>query len=1207
MNTILRVYDNDNNMYDLDLFQDVDFLLDISAKEAGEIPSVFGITSQQFSVPATNKNNDYFGNLWNLASVGNTSFIQTYPCQVLENGDEVFTGKIYLESIVTDQRGDTIYNVIVINETVDFKKQIENLTWKEVFAYFNVSGSGTSLQAGWNHPYTYGNITSSWDLALPATPAITSPSYLPRPGDIVYPLAEYGVKENSKDVQLKSGGDPGTFTQWTSPIYVDQFKPAIRVNAMMKALMRYTSYEYTSSFFDSPYFDTIYYLTTPTEEKGATTTLAPTASFLANKDTEPDQFLSGSSTLFQQVTYSNEIFDNPNTYNTGTSEYTAPYAGQYSFKTNILYNIQFLQVGVKRRSIQVNLTVNGNPFIVPGQFTDIAKSGFAGTLVVDFGPVNLNVGDQVGIVVQFLTTAAVENFRIFGTNATYFECYSGPAAAAGQQVDFSLWFGEETVQEWLLGLIQKFNLVIEPIKDRKNVLLIEPFEEWREIGQVVDWTNKVDRNVKFEIKHPMQEHAKTVYFSDVEDKDEFNRYSIESLDKIFGNYKYVANTDIAEGESKVGTYFAPTPMKFIEGSPNGKFIVPQIYTDDNGAKRPLKFKPRLLHYIGKQDVDDTLVSKVGVTTNATGSWYMWDENVNRNELFEFPVFHHLSEVPADDNWDPNTNPSTTLDLHFGNLNHWEYHQSQVNAQTYRGAYYEYWANYLNEIYDVDARLVTLNIKLNPVDISQIQLNDKIFIDGDYYRINKIPGASLTVEQSTPVELIKAGTRRNPFVRRRVIKLPGSGGGTGGSGGGGGGVTTDQEYFEDIIIDEFNSNGNVKYVNYNDGTEITDYDLINQAAWADGVQASPSGTFWENIQTPTPTSNINLGNNYIDYRNANNVVIGYNNELLSQGGTNVVVGENNALTTTNGANMVVAQSASVSGVENASVFYPSRDVTTETYNNSLSTGQLIVQSGFAPEYNVVQTYAGNNIYITSSAYQYPYMLFDWSGSVGDSYVYLPDADTLDGVEFRFQLSSSFASFESVLLTPSGSQTIDGAAGKVLTNSRAQYVIKSINGDWKTISPGNVYYGGFFSSGSQPLLTASVSQSITWDATYEANGFSASGSYVYINNPGTYQMTAFFQLTNNSNDAQDVNFWVKYNGSDYPNSGNYTTIRPRKSAGNPSAQLVTVSFIGTSQAAFDTVEIYWAGTSTDLALTYASSGSIDGGPAAPSAVVNFIPIR
>ena len=96
----------------------------------------------------------------------------------------------------------------------------------------------------------------------------------------------------------------------------------------------------------------------------------------------------------------------------------------------------------------------------------------------------------------------------------------------------------------------------------------------------------------------------------------------------------------------------------------------------------------------------------------------------------------------------------------------EYHQQYVNAETELDAFHVYWAEYVNELYDIDARLLTLNVKLNPSEISQIKLNDKIHIDGHYYRINKISGANLN-EQSTKVELLKTPLRKLKYPRRRI--------------------------------------------------------------------------------------------------------------------------------------------------------------------------------------------------------------------------------------------------------------------------------------------------------------------------------------------------------------------------------------------------------------------------------------------------------
>jgi hypothetical protein len=840
MNTILRVYDNENNEYDLDLFQDQDFLLDISAKEAGQIPEIFGISSQNIILPATNNNNDYFGNLWNLAAVPSSNFTRTYPCQVLEDGDEVFTGKIFLESVVTDQRGDTVYNVIILDEVVDFKSQIANLTWKEVFAYYTGSASpGGALpipvNAGWNHTFNYVNVSQSWDLKIPDVSATASINRgLPREGDIVYPLVEYGSPENSTRPFLESGGELGTFTNITTPMTINQFKPAIRMSAMFNALMRFTGYEYTSSFIDSDYFDTIYYLTTANEDIGPVITPGPSGSFLVDKQGQSVQDFVGS-TNPTLITFTNEVFDNANKYDTGTSQYTCNGTGNYTFRFSLDWQLLNKNPSSDYTGARIDLYINGalTSTISPIVF-NLTNRGTTGGMKGEWNNVYLQTNDTVELRLRFRSSTGVaETLRLLNGTRTFFECTSAAPAVIGATIDMSLQFGDEKVVDWLTGVIQKFNLVIEPLKDQKNVLLIEPFDIWRDLGTTVDWTDIVDRDIKFKIQHPVQQQPKEVYFSDEEDTDEFNRYSIDELDKTFGSVTYTAEGDVAQGEQEVGTFFAPTPMKYIQGS--NLFIIPQIYTVDNGAKRPLKFKPRMLHYVNSDGVTATPAVAEGLggvgayidnlPIPSGNEWYLQDESGTTYTMAAYPQFHHINELPADNDWSTESDPSTTRDLHFGNRNHWEYHQDTVNAQTYRDALEEYWSAYLNELYDVDARLLTCNIVLNPVTISQIQLNDKIFIDGHYYRINKINGASLTVKQSTEVELLKAGTRRSVYPRRRVVKNIG-GGGTGGSTGGGQGVTSGEDFVDDIIIGEEFSSGKVVYVNYNTGDVVTDYDLIN---------------------------------------------------------------------------------------------------------------------------------------------------------------------------------------------------------------------------------------------------------------------------------------------------------------------------------------------------------------------------------------------
>ena len=52
------------------------------------------------------------------------------------------------------------------------------------------------------------------------------------------------------------------------------------------------------------------------------------------------------------------------------------------------------------------------------------------------------------------------------------------------------------------ALVEKFNLVIEPVPNQPNLLRIEPYDAWTDLGAQIDWTNKVDRDTKFQISHP---------------------------------------------------------------------------------------------------------------------------------------------------------------------------------------------------------------------------------------------------------------------------------------------------------------------------------------------------------------------------------------------------------------------------------------------------------------------------------------------------------------------------------------------------------------------------------------------------------------------------------------------------------------------------------------------------------------------------------
>jgi hypothetical protein len=190
--------------------------------------------------------------------------------------------------------------------------------------------------------------------------------------------------------------------------------------------------------------------------------------------------------------------------------------------------------------------------------------------------------------------------------------------------------------------------------------------------------------------------------------------------------------------------------------------------------------------------------------------------------------------------------------------------------------------------------------------------------------------------------------------------------------------------------------------------------------------------------------------------------------------------------------------------------------------------------------------------------------------------------------------------------------------ILKRVNSKYVSKIVAGSNITISPSDgtgvvtisaagvepTGYGSFYSNVTQTLAAINTPQAVTLGSTFEAVGTSTSGSKIYMDKAGTYQFSYVAQVSNNANSQEYAEFWIKYNGVNYPNSNTKMILQPRKGAGNPSDQLMTLIINGTSLNDNDYIELFWEATSTQVSLKY-EPATIDY-PATPSIIANIIPI-
>ena len=544
----------------------------------------------------------------------------------------------------------------------------------------------------------------------------------------------------------------------------------------------------------------------------------------------------------------------------------------------------------------------------------------------------------------------------------------------------------------------------------------------------------------------MVEHEKEVLFSDEEDDDALNKYTKDTFNKIYGERLYKADSDLSDGRRQIGTFFAPTPMKYIPGTNN--FIVPQLNASNNGKKESIAFKPRLLYFSGKKSAFPLIGRrKTGVIRISFGVYFFADGDGNITELTEYPVFHHLQQIPAD---------GTTKDLHFHNLKHYSYHQSYVDARTHRDAFFEYWSFYINELYDVESRKLTCNVIFNPNEIFQVKLNDRIFIDGHYYRINKIKGANLTEKDSVEVELIKTLPRKLRFPRRRR-QLP----------GGGIGEPPPVDIVLDIQDGDVQS-GIARYVDYNTGNEViptgSGETLIRSAAELDGVTFK--GEFVEIFpqRVSSPNNNLSLGVNFIDDKTDNSIVIGSHNLLEGNVKDSLVIGSSNNLGPVIDSSLILGSNIDVTGsIENSLIISTDNDQPISVTDaegiialnpikpiNSGSKGIVLgdvdIQGSVQESVIRIEASDANTYFLTGSNIQNHLHYLSWDGVDGQFTIQLPLAEENQGISFKFSTDETFNSDREVQLLAETGETIRGDQGFVFSDAYNTATIYAVDNEW-----------------------------------------------------------------------------------------------------------------------------------------------------------------
>ena len=748
---VLRVT-YENVVTDLDIDSNIPLRLDISAFDNSRIGVLFGVGSQTFDLPGTKKNNVFFKNAYEIGATDTPALYNFVDASVLLDGDEILAGNMQLLEVITSVDGYVTYKVTVVDQAIQFTSNLDSA--------FIVNGDFSSL----NHNLSVEFITGSWS-------GSSNIEDLPLSGAVFYPLVDYGNDgREAYNLLDPSGSLPfiqfsgianatGSIDNESTPLQYQQLLPAIRGKELLDVICNQAGFIYTSSFanLETEAFKNVYVLAKSRE------TLGPTSAGASNEQISSS--LSGNQTIGSQGSFAQyeltieniSTFDPNSNFNDGTHKYVVPLAGAYnvSFSTNFDVKIPSGGTARYRTGIKVIDVATGATLrYLVGPFTYNSNQNV--TQVGAFEIPNLNVGDTLEMVLSFQNNSnnSVAATTIYDVADTFFNVIGTPVSYANAPIDMAQQFDANTkTLDLFKGFLEQFNMVAFPTPNQNQSITLEPFDTWMLNGRVIDWTDKFDTAKRISITTPIAEQAKETFIGNSSDNDRFSKITQDNQPNLpFGTIQLVSNSTVPQGTRKIRTFFSPIIMGTMlasgsvttDGLPTYNLSVsddylPHLYKFDNSGLKSFNFKPRIGYRLPNNDLANA----------ASGSIYIGDPGTAIQ--YDGGVYSTIANVSG------LGNQLNLFNLHFDNT----YTQFIPDASPYdvaenvaQTSYESYWANYIAGLYWNESKKVTLDLYFTPEEYKDIRLNDKINIQDQQYRINKIKGFNLQEPDVVTVELLK---------------------------------------------------------------------------------------------------------------------------------------------------------------------------------------------------------------------------------------------------------------------------------------------------------------------------------------------------------------------------------------------------------------------------------------------------------------------
>ena len=689
----------------LDLSDDIDIRLTYSITDIENPVERKGTVSRTIEIPGTPNNDNVFGSIYRFDQwvIGFDPSVRA-NAYVLQNGVEVFNGIAQLLAVKSDGQFKT-YEVGLYGENVNLFKQLgdselTDLDFSEL-----------------NHEWDGANVVDAWFNSVGSTG-----------NDYYYPAIDYGQASFTR-------------TQAPSP-YADVFStadfyPAISVKKYLDKIVSGAGFTYVSDFLTSQWFKQLIVPYGVSGKPYITNEQAQTNLFYIGQNTDLTYTGTIASTVYQFGTDTPEPFFNGGSYNPSTYKFTAPSDRTYNFQVNVNATcvsgtLPFGQVLVRSRIRKNGVLIGSNFDLVFGFNTPANTTKSQSFFLQD----TASIGDQYDVVYS-ITQNVTDVTRINNESYWLNQIEGTPLMEPGDSWDMNQTIVPKVKQsDFLMYLVRMFNLFIMPDKYDPKKLYIEPFSDFYDTSNYLDWTSKWDVEKGYEVVPCGYMNPKTYKFSYKDAGGFFEKRYQSAYQSSYGSRLYVSSNEFSNGEQAEDVGFGNSVMVGFSPSPR---IYARYYDIDSK---------------GTASGGDVTLDVKPVTPNLRILYHEYIAFPSETE-FVFEGTEYTS-YPYAGTLDNPYNP--TKDLCFGIPRELYYQSDETTGAIYRytnnNLFNRFWLDYVKLYTDKDAKKVKLFVQLTPVDVLNLDFRKPIYINGTLFYLLSVNDYDATSDESTSVEFLK---------------------------------------------------------------------------------------------------------------------------------------------------------------------------------------------------------------------------------------------------------------------------------------------------------------------------------------------------------------------------------------------------------------------------------------------------------------------